>query len=185
MDLHFCIHDENNTDGTQSDGGMDDSEDGKKKYSTNKVFYIRSFYILAIVLWIVLIAVLRLYLTDLLGLIILLLPLLIFFFGFYNAPDLSRDIEDEIFRANFLSIGLIIILPLLTWMNQSFSGDKKRFFSILAVALILSMVSVLDVWTKRGWLSVTRHVKSSLQTISLALFIYAIYEYYRNFSIPR
>lgn len=144
----------------------------------NKVIYLQLIYVVAILFWIFLLAILELYKTDILGAVILAIPFVIFIFGYYNSHVITKDVEDNVFQANYLSIGLLIMLPLMTWINRDYQGDKRRFTSILVLALILIMVSLLDVWVATEWLPIVKHCKSVLQTTALVMLIYALYTYY-------
>lgn len=153
----------------------------RKAYGQRKVRSIQSIYIVSAVLWLCLILVLRLYRTDLPGYFILSIPLFVFAFGFVNSNGLSADVEEDMFKANYLSIGLLVVLPLLTWFNNDYkgSGEKRRqFMTLIIVALILTMLSLVDVWVPKKWVTLVKHVKSVLQTASLALIIFALYTYY-------
>jgi len=147
-------------------------------YSEQQVCYIRCLYAVAILVWVGLIWLFRLYDVDWVGWVILALPIVVFIIGFVNAWVISPEVEEEIFRANYLSIGLLIVLPLLTCINRDYKGDRARFTSILVLAIVITMLSMYDVWTKREWLSLMKHAKSVLQTMSLTLLIYALYMFY-------
>ncbi len=150
----------------------------EKTYSDNIIMTIRIVYIVMAVFWVLIVYLLALYQIDWLGYIFLIVPFVVFFINYINAGAVDPATEVEIFQANYLSIGLIIVLPLLSWMNKEHPGDKKKFMSIMVVALVLIMLSMVDVWVSRQWLSVLRHIQSGFQTIALVLLIYAIYYFY-------
>jgi hypothetical protein len=150
----------------------------KKLYPEEVSTYVRLVYISGLVLWIAIVVYFRLYQTDVTGWIILFIPPFIFLTGYANCDQLSREVEEHNFQANYFTIGLLLIVPLLTWVNKDYHGDKEKFVSILVLAIIIVLVSLLDVWVKRDYLSVSKHLKSALQTIAIALFIYALYSYY-------
>lgn len=149
-----------------------------KKYGRNKTRTIQLTYIIASILWILLIAVTGLYQTTLLGYLILTIPLCVFGFGFINAQHLTVEVEENVFTANSLSIGLLILLPLLTEVDKSFNKNKKIFTRAMIIAVVLAMFSLIDVWVQPKMLSVTKHIKSILQTLALTLLVYALYMYY-------
>jgi uncharacterized membrane protein YkgB len=155
---------------------MDEEEKGV--YTEERAVQIELVYIVAIVFWLFIVTWFVLYETDGIGFIILAIPVVIFLTGYINSHVLSEEVEKENFQANYFAIGLLIIIPLLTWMNKEYTGDKRRFTSILVLAIIIVLLSLLDVWVSKEYLSVTKHVKSALQTIALTLFIYALYCYY-------
>lgn len=160
---------------------MKDEDIIKKReecYCEEKASQVRIVYIIALVVWILIVACFSLYRTDVIGWIILSIPLVIFFTGYGNSNNLTIEVEKENFQANYFAIGLLLILPLLTWVNREYKGDKKRFTRILVLAIIIVMVSLLDVWVEKRYLSITKHAKSALQTIAIALLIYTLYTFY-------
>ncbi len=147
-------------------------------YGRKKVRNIRILYILACVAWTILIFSIGLYETKLGGFIILSIPYFVFFSGYYEANLLTPEVEDDNFQSNYLSIGLLIVLPLLTFINGSFKGNRNKFVAIMILALILTMLSLIDVWVPEQYISYVRHVKSIFQTLSIILLIYALYMFY-------
>ena len=139
---------------------------------------IRATYLLAFLAWGVVIYTLELYTCDLIGWLILMLAPLSFLLGYYNVLFLTATDEMELFTANYLSLGLVIVLPLLSWMSKDYGGNRQKFVAILILALILTMLSLVDFWTSRPWQSLVKHIKSILQTGALILLMYALYSYY-------
>lgn len=154
----------------------------KTPYSSHITTYVRMVYIIAALIWIGIIIVFELYTGDLIEWLILFIPFTIYGFGFCNASCLCKEVEDNLFRANYLTIGLIVILPLISWVSREYSergaAEAKRFKSLLVLAVILILMSMLDVWVSRNWLSVQKHAKSAIQTMAVGLLIFAFYNYY-------
>lgn len=149
-----------------------------KLYTPNKVRYIQTLYILAGIVWASIILLMRLYETDVIGLLILLIPFIMFIVGYYNAGVMTPEIEDIVFRTNYLSVGLLVVIPLFTWLGKHHEHNRGHFIGIITLGVVLSMISLLDFWVKRGWMSVIKHLKSVLQTMALTLFILAFYIFY-------
>lgn len=149
-----------------------------KYYSEETVEQIQFVYIISLVIWLLIICVFQLYRSDLVGWVILAIPPIIFLAGYSNSYYLCEDVERENFQSNYFGVGLLLILPLLTWVNTDYKGDRKKFTRVLVLAVIIVMLSLLDVWVRKDYLSVCKHVKSSLQTIALVLLIFAFYTYY-------
>lgn len=155
-----------------------DSDSDSEYYNEEKAGQVRLAYIVALVIWILIIACFGLYKTDVIGWIILAIPPVVFLTGYANSEHLTIAIERENFQANYFAIGLLLILPLLTWANRDYKGDKVRFTKILVLAIIIVMLSLIDIWVRKEYLSVNKHVKSALQTIAITLLIYTFYSYY-------
>lgn len=144
---------------------------------SNSIFYG---YIIGIILWIILVIVFCIssVKVGILGYIILFIPIVIFAVGAFNSNKITYDVEDSVFNANYLSLGLLITIPLLAWVSKNYPGDRSWLISLAILAIVLSLFSMIDVWVTRRWMSVVKHCKSILQTMSLILIIYALYVYY-------
>lgn len=149
-----------------------------KCYGQRKTEIIQSLYLLALVLWIWLCVALKMYLTDWFGQVLLLLPIFVFGISFINSNYLTVEIEEEMFKYDYLTIGLLLAFPLLSWMSKDYGGDRKQFIKIIVVAIGFTLLTILDVWIRRKWVSYVKHFKSILQTGAVCLLIYALYNYY-------
>ena len=153
----------------------------EERYDESRIFYIRGVYTIAILIWIVLVTVLGLYKFDVLGWLILLLPIAIFLISIINAGSLTVEVDGEVFQGNYLSIGLLIIVPLLTCVHRSFGGDpisKSYFNGMLILAVILLLLSMIDVWVPPSYLSLVKHSRSIFQTMAIALIMLLLYVFY-------
>lgn len=160
-------------------------KDPDKEYGRNKIATVQTIYILMAFIWIGLILILSLYNTSPGGWIILAIPFVVFLIGFLNASVLSISVEVDLASTNFLTLGLIIIIPLLTWISGNYNGDKTQFILIVITALILSLLSMIDIWVKKKWITVVRHIKSALQTMSLTLLIFLLFTYYMHHTVEQ
>jgi hypothetical protein len=149
--------------------------DKHKAYGRKKTLSVQLLYLFAAVIWIIFCAVMGFTNIPWVGLVILAIPLVIFGIGFFNANKITVEVEDTIFMANYLSIGLLIVIPLLAWMDKVNNNNKERVITAMIAGIVLSMLSLVDIWVRPKWLSFIKHLKSVLQTASLTLLIYAIY----------
>lgn len=154
------------------------SEHKKEHHPKDVILYIRFVYIMGILIWILVLHFLRLYRMNFFIILILAIPFICFIVGYANAPYLTGEIEDELFRSNYLSVGLLLVVPLLTWLNKEYAGDKTRYTKILVLAIISSLLSMIDVWVSERYLPVLKHAQSVLQTYSIILLVYGLYSYY-------
>jgi hypothetical protein len=159
-----------------------------RRHGRKKGQQIQILYVIALIFWTIVILALGLWRTDLIGWIVLMVPPLVFIFGFVNANELTVEIEDQMFEANYLSVGLIIVLPLLMWINGQHHdqnpADRQHFIRIVVIALVLSMLSMIDLWVSREKVSLVKHGKSILQTASIALLIYGLYWFVQKQALP-
>lgn len=152
-----------------------------KKYGTNKKQYIKLLYIIGIILWISLIIGLGLFQKDPLALLIISIPFIIFIFDYFNVDNIDTSIEVIVHKFEYLSIALIMIVPLITWFNKNDNNSvitRKKFMKIMITALILVLLSLIDLWVSPKYISMTKHCKAILQTLGLTLIIYSLYTYY-------
>jgi hypothetical protein len=148
------------------------------------VFILQMFYIFISLFWILLISYFKLWDEKLS--FILFLPLAAFFLTFLYIEHISVYVEESMMQSNYLSLGLILALPMLSWMLKEYNGNKKHFITVIILALVLSLLTFVDVWVPENRITVYRHFRSSLQVMSVSLFIYALcaFYFYSYVSIP-
>jgi len=148
------------------------------------VFILQMFYIFISLFWVLLISYFRLWDEKLS--FILFLPLAAFFITFLYVEHVSVYVEESMLQSNYLSLGLILALPMLSWMLKEYNGNKKHFITVIILALVLSLLTFVDIWVPENRISVYRHFRSSLQVMSVCLFIYALcaFYFYSYVSIP-
>lgn len=149
-----------------------------KKYSERKYQTIQWMYLIFIIFWGLLVWLLNLKPNGFLGWIILLIPVVFYSLGYFNAPSLTVEVEEKTYSVTFISLALLVVIPLVAWVNTNFHGNKWYLCRILVVAVILALISLIDIWVRPKWVSFVRHFKSALQTASLTLLVFALYTYY-------
>ena len=140
------------------------------------LFILQLYYIGISVFWILIVSYFKLWKEKFA--FVLLIPLVVFFISFLYLEDVSPAVEENMSKTNYLSVGIILTFPLLSWMVKEHEGDKRHFITLAIVALILSLVTFIDVWVPENRLSIYRHFRSSFQVMSVCLFIYALIVYY-------
>lgn len=151
-----------------------------KHYGKQKTHLIQILYILASLLWLMLISLVG-YLsfeTNFFGYVILSLPLFIFASAFYYTNQLCVDLEEQMFVNDYFTIAMLIGLPILVWMSDDYGGDKRQFIQSVMIAIVLTLLSSLDLWLSRKWITIWKHTKSILQVIAIILLVMALYIYY-------
>lgn len=148
--------------------------DRHKHYGDNKLNTVFIVYILAILVW----AAIAWYVQSNVGIFILFIPFVVFLIAICSLSGLSNSVEDSMFRTNFLATGMLITLPLLSCVISSFKGDRTIMIRVLLLAVTFTILSMIDVWVPEKYLSVTNHIRSIFQTLSLTLILYALYIFY-------
>ena len=146
-----------------------------KTYSDDVVFEIQLIYIIAAVFWILLIFACSLFQSGFIGWIFLTIPLIVYGIGFTSVCNHTTDVEDDMFLGNFLSFGFLVTVILINWVKVA---DKKKYFKLLMIALVFIMLSLIDVWVKKKYQIIVKHVRTILQTAALSLLAYVLYLYY-------
>ena len=149
------------------------------KYDSKLQEQIQAVYIIASILWVVLVFVLGLWKDgDVIIWLILLLPLVVFAINSVSLGEFTCKMEAQMFQGNFLSFGFLVAIILINWNSPLGHHDKTEFFKILIVAFIFLMISMVDLWVGERKMAVIKHIKTSLHTASLTLLALALYLYY-------
>ena len=154
-------------------------KDECKGYEREIKSSIEYVYIIAAIAWIILTIVLGLWKhDDIIVWLILLLPLVVFAINYLSLGDFTCEMEDQMFRGNFLSFGFLVAIILINWNSPMGHHDKTEFFKIIVAAFILLMISLVDLWVEKKRMPIVKHIKTSLHTASLTLLALALYLYY-------
>uniref|UniRef100_A0A6C0BFH6 Transmembrane protein n=1 Tax=viral metagenome TaxID=1070528 RepID=A0A6C0BFH6_9ZZZZ len=138
-------------------------------------FYIQSVFIAFIFIWIFLVAINKLHLST--GSIILLIPIALFCIGFMNAYQIADDeIEDNVFSTTFVTIGLIVSIPLITLFNKD--KENKQLTHNVYLAMILTLFSNLHVWMDKSERHACRIIRSCFETMAISLYAYTLTEFF-------
>ena len=120
--------------------------------------------------------------NDLFSWVIVSLPFFYILFGLYRSWGVKYPTQaptnDTSLEVNGITIGLVIIVPLITTISNSGSKKKKKFISILVTAIILNLFSSSSLWVDPAYVLAIVHSRSILTTLSIFLVIYALYVYY-------
>lgn len=152
---------------------MSDLSDGIL-YPADQVFNIRIAYLIGIIFWILLIYVLGIQICDIITLIIFLIPFFAFGITCWNLGGVTVGTEKRLCTINCLTIGLFLVISLVTWSHDK-HGEDTRIFRIAVVAIILGIITLIDVWVSPNWILFVMHVRSILNVLSMCLIIYCLY----------
>ena len=137
----------------------------------NTIFYVRSIFCLFSFIWIFVIILNKFYKN--IACYILLIPFIIFLLGFINSEDTTNtDVEDDIFSVTFLTLGLVVSLPLLALFNKDNANPELNH--VIFLAMISILLSYLHIWVGKENRHVFKAIRSCLETFSITLYIFAI-----------
>ncbi len=139
---------------------------------------IRKAYYIAIVLWIVLVIVCGFFINlGLVGWLVLAIPLIVFFINLRSLDKCSKEVEDYMFDANFLSFSYLIVILIINWDKEA---DKNKYFKALFISFLLILLSVIDIWVEHENLLISKHIRSMFQTVALTILAYVLFVYYTD-----
>lgn len=146
------------------------------QYDKTSKITVQIIYIVAVVIWIILIYALGTFNYSFSWIhIILFIPLFVFAIGFLQVCKTTKDIEDDMFTADFVSIGLLFITLFIQWTQKIDSNDAKHSLYVTLAAFTLIMLSIIDIWTTKKGFSLVKQLRSIFQTAGIILLIYLLY----------
>lgn len=151
------------------------SKSRKKVYNQDIVKKIQIMYIMAAIVWILLIFLCGWYDFGMFGIIILLIPLVVYGINYKNIIHHTIDIESEMFQGNFLSFGYLLVIVFINWKQTK---HKRKIFGIILIGLVMIMLSMVDIWVDKENFILVKHFRTILQTASLFLLAFALYIFY-------
>lgn len=152
--------------------------------------YITFAFLFFLIIWTFIIAINKFY--NYAAFPILFIPYASFGLGIINSDQIADDkIEEGIFSATFITMGLVISLPLLSYMNTKIlnidqnnnkmnaNEERKRQASaelnhIIFLAMIATLLSYIHIWVDEEKLHVCKIIRSCLETIAVTLYIFAL-----------
>jgi hypothetical protein len=152
--------------------------------------YIRYAFIIFMIIWTFIISINKFYLSP--AFPILFIPYGAFGLGYINSDRIANDkIEEGVFSATFIAMGLLISLPLLNYMSGKILGIdygkdskceidpvKKKASSelnhIIFLAMISTLLSYIHIWVDEDDRHVCKIIRSCFETIAVTLYIFAL-----------
>jgi len=154
-----------------------DSEQLSKK-TNNSTQISRWIYVVAAILWLVIILILDLEIGPV-SLVILAIPFIVFAINWYLIPtDATPDLT-PLCNSDLIAFAVLITAIMLNW-NSSMVTDKSRFFKPIVAAFILMMLSLVDFWLDTSYARILKYTTGALQTMAVALITYSLYAYYES-----
>lgn len=138
-------------------------------------FYIQCTFSAFIFIWIFLIAINKLHFS--LASIILLIPIALFSIGFMNSYEIADDeIENNVLGVTFTTVGLILSIPLITYLNKE--KENKSLTHCIYLAMVLTLLSNLHIWTDKDLRHVCRIMRSCFETMAISLYAYVLTDFF-------
>ncbi len=146
-------------------------------YHKNVILTIRGLYVLATIIWIIIVYWGRFYKTDMLGKFILIIPIVMFLISFSNVESHTKKVSANMLKGNILSFMFLTVSLLINWLKI---GDRKKIYRAMIISIIFVTISLLDFWVNDKDYIYIIHIKTMAQTIALTLLTYALYIRYND-----
>lgn len=147
----------------------------KSCYDSTQRGAVSVIYVALVFIWIVLFYYLDFFDGSLIMSILFLLPLVILFIDFCSLGTVTKSVEKEVFKSTIITAGILISLPLIGFLDKSYTDKPQRFFRIFAVAVIFVIVAMIPIWVPDYYLPIIRHLRTGFQTEALGLLVIALY----------
>lgn len=148
-----------------------------KHYAPHTCATIQYMYMVAAIIWMVLIYSISFWKSGPFGWLFLIIPLFIYGINLANVNKHTVDVEDDMFQGNFLSFGYLVVLFIINWEKVK---EKRRLLTILAIALVLILFSMYDLWLPKRKIIYVKHFRSICIVAALSLLAYALFIYYEG-----
>lgn len=149
-----------------------ESPGDKPHLSTKRRYVSKIIYIIAVVIWILMLYALQVYRhRAIVGYVILAVPIFVFAMGFLSVGKITKEVRAQMFRADVVSVALLFITAILTSMDR----DTHYTLHIMLVATVLVLLSLIDIWTGPKTIEFVQVTKSIFQTSAITLLVYVLY----------
>ena len=153
-------------------------------YDSDLQYYIYCVYIIAIVIWCILISVFRIGLEPCSPswlLLIVFIPIVIFVIGLFNCEKFDHMIGKCMFQTPIITICIILAVQYIYWIIKSESPCDMRtsthMLSLITLSIILVLLSSLDIWSNQKMIVIWNHLRHTFQTMAIVVAIYSIILY--------
>lgn len=139
-------------------------------------------YVIAAVVWIVLLYMILLQSrqkdekipNDVIAVAILAVPLILYGISYSNVRYITEEQEQRHWRGDYLTFASVTILIIVNWCGER----KAENYRVIMAALLLLMLSLVEVWTKPKSQPLVSHTRGAFQTAGLTLLAYSLYRIY-------
>jgi len=153
----------------------------KYRYDSSLTFYTKAIFIFFIFLWVLIILVNKLVSNE--AAFVLFIPFVIFLLGLMNSEVICDEmLEDDIFTTTFISIGIIIAIPFLTFINKDkdLTDVTIKIVKIMFLSIILILLTYFHIWVPLRYRHIVKVIRSCIETLAVTLCIFAFTLYYSS-----
>lgn len=147
----------------------------KSCYGKDKCWSLKIIYLVAIIVWIVIVVCFSLYKLPFSYLLII--PPILFCFTISNGSYINIEVESEIGRIIYFPMLVILCINLYNWIAKDTSGNGEKMIHCIFIAMVSLLLSSVDIWTHKKWIFAIRHISSVFETYTISLIVYVIILY--------
>ena len=91
-------------------------------------------------------------------------------------------LEDDIFTTTFISIGIIIAIPFLTFINKDkdLTDVTIKIVRLMFLSIILILLTYFHIWVPLRYRHIVKVIRSCIETLAVTLCIFAFTLYYSS-----
>lgn len=149
-------------------------------YDSQTLRNLRFLYAMAICLWVVILngcGISRKIST--ISLSIMFFPIALMILAMANLHKITKTIEEYNSKANYISLGLIVAIPLLSWIKTQKETENRAYEKTSMVLFVmLIMITPMDVWVSEKDQAYVVHIKSICQIFVLAILVSMLLNYF-------
>lgn len=150
-----------------------DNEVKPSPYSSNVINQLFYIYIAAIIFWILIVILLKIY-GNIVGIFFMFIPIILYSISIVNLKYDAVNPEDANFSGEMIVLGLFALLPILTWTHDKALPHSNEVVVDVLLAMIIGTSALYDVWIPTKNVIIVRHIRSILQVASIALLSYGL-----------
>ena len=133
-------------------------------------YYVAFIYLIFLLLWIILILINNFQKSE--AYFILFIPVIIFIIGFFNANNCNFELQKDVFGITFISVGLLLSLPLLKLFNDK--KEDKQLNHIIFLSMIFILLTYYHIWIPLENRYICKIIQSCFETYAITLYIFAL-----------
>lgn len=134
---------------------------------------IQIIYIVAVILWILIVYALRVYKDQsIVSYMILAMPIFFYALGFLSMRKKRVYNNQNSTAIDFLALGILFVGVLF---EISHHHTQHYTINIIIVAFVLLLLSTITIWTTKKSFSLVQHLRSIFQTAAITLLVYVIW----------
>lgn len=135
--------------------------------------YIISVYIVFTFLWVLIVLLNRFYADKgNISMFVLFIPFIVYFIGIMNADIIDESITSDVYQTTFITNGILLSLPLLTWFNKE--KLNKELNHIIFLAMFFTLLTYYHIWIPMEGRRIYKIIRSCSETMAITLYIFAL-----------